>query len=80
MEPSAIEAEKQLTAENSRQNSVTMTAMSDADAKAESSETTTPVADGYPHGTRLAAIAISLMLSMFLVALDNVSRSLLGTQ
>lgn len=28
--------------------------------------------DEYPHGFRLAAIVISLMLGMFLVALDNV--------
>jgi hypothetical protein len=29
--------------------------------------------DEYPHGARLAALVISLMLGMFLVALDNVS-------
>ena len=28
--------------------------------------------DDYPHGSRLAAIFTSLMLAMFLVALDNV--------
>lgn len=28
----------------------------------------------YPYGTRLAVIVISLMLAMFLVALDNVSH------
>jgi hypothetical protein len=27
----------------------------------------------YPHGTRLAIIVVSLMLSTFLIALDNVS-------
>jgi hypothetical protein len=31
--------------------------------------------DGYPHGLRLAAIVMSLMLGTFLVALDNVSYS-----
>jgi hypothetical protein len=31
--------------------------------------------DEYPHGARLAAVVISLMLGMFLVALDNVSFS-----
>jgi hypothetical protein len=29
--------------------------------------------EDYPHGTRLAIIIVSLMLSTFLVALDNVS-------
>jgi hypothetical protein len=29
-------------------------------------------ADDYVHGTRLVALAASLMLGMFLVALDNV--------
>jgi hypothetical protein len=33
----------------------------------------TEAADEYPHGARLAAIVMSLMLGMFLVALDNVS-------
>jgi hypothetical protein len=32
-----------------------------------------PIADEHPHGARLAVIIISLMLGMFLVALDNVS-------
>ncbi|KAF2431298.1 hypothetical protein EJ08DRAFT_587576 [Tothia fuscella] len=35
-----------------------------------------PVADEYPHGYRLAVIVLSLMLGMFLVALDN---TILGT-
>lgn len=30
-------------------------------------------ASEYPHGSRLAIIVVSLMLSTFLVALDNVS-------
>jgi hypothetical protein len=34
---------------------------------------TTPATE-YPHGTRLVLIMISLMLSIFLVSLDNVSR------
>lgn len=41
-----------------------------------STEKTSPVADvddDYPHGARLAIIVLSLMLGMFLVALDNVS-------
>lgn len=31
-----------------------------------------PVVDEYVHGARLAVLAVSLMLGMFLVALDNV--------
>ncbi|KAL3431922.1 major facilitator superfamily-domain-containing protein [Aspergillus tetrazonus] len=44
-----------------------------------STEKTSPVADlddDYPHGARLAIIVLSLMLGMFLVALDN---TILGT-
>ncbi|CBF80597.1 hypothetical protein AN8459.2 [Aspergillus nidulans FGSC A4] len=44
-----------------------------------STEKTPPVADvddDYPHGARLAIIVLSLMLGMFLVALDN---TILGT-
>ncbi|KAL4757661.1 MDR family MFS transporter [Aspergillus foveolatus] len=44
-----------------------------------STEKTSPVVDvgdNYPHGARLAIIVLSLMLGMFLVALDN---TILGT-
>jgi hypothetical protein len=34
------------------------------------------ISDDYPHGFRLTAIVISLMLGTFLVALDNVSRTI----
>ncbi|KAL4995506.1 major facilitator superfamily domain-containing protein [Aspergillus recurvatus] len=47
--------------------------------EAASNEKTRPVSDigdGYPHGAHLAAIVVSLMLGMFLVALDN---TILGT-
>lgn len=30
--------------------------------------------DDYPHGFRLVILVISLMLAMFLIALDNVSH------
>ncbi|KAJ5318489.1 hypothetical protein N7476_004909 [Penicillium atrosanguineum] len=36
----------------------------------------TPADDEYPHGARMAAVVLSLMLGMFLVALDN---TILGT-
>ncbi|KAL2844118.1 major facilitator superfamily-domain-containing protein [Aspergillus pseudoustus] len=39
-------------------------------------ETDTPVPDEYPHGVRLVVLVVSLMLGMFLVALDN---TILGT-
>jgi hypothetical protein len=35
-------------------------------------ETVTPPAEEYIHGFRLVVLAVSLMLGMFLVALDNV--------
>jgi hypothetical protein len=42
------------------------------DTEVKGSEEIAPGAAEYPHGTRLAAIVVSLMLGMFLVALDNV--------
>ncbi|RAH81279.1 MFS general substrate transporter [Aspergillus japonicus CBS 114.51] len=44
--------------------------------KAQAIDIQDPNDDGYPHGTRLTAIVLSLMLGMFLVALDN---TILGT-
>jgi MFS transporter, DHA2 family, glioxin efflux transporter len=38
-------------------------------------EASIAISDDYPHGFRLTAIVISLMLGTFLVALDNVSRT-----
>jgi hypothetical protein len=37
-----------------------------------SKEDVTAIEDEYLHGTRLTALTTSLMLGMFLVALDNV--------
>lgn len=45
--------------------------------KQESDEATESMTETYPHGARLTAIASSLMLGMFLVALDNVSTYLI---
>lgn len=39
----------------------------------------TAITDDYAHGPRLAALVISLMLGMFLVALDNVGPMLADT-
>lgn len=54
------------------------TTMSDAkrdDSDLEPIELEKSATEEYPHGARLAALVVSLLLSMFLVALDNVSCS-----
>ena len=74
MDKQAINSEKQATAEDPPQTSSTLSSGSEPgsihlandDAKAHAT-------DDYPHGARLAAVVLSLMLGMFLVALDNVS-------
>jgi hypothetical protein len=48
-------------------------ANTDDSIDANSHDEKAPVDDEYPHGIRLAAVVFSLMLGMFLVALDNVS-------
>ncbi|KAJ9656120.1 hypothetical protein H2198_005176 [Neophaeococcomyces mojaviensis] len=72
-----IDSEKQTTSEGSPQISSTTATMSGPGATEDgNSEARIPVTEEYPHGARLAAIVISLMLGMFLVALDN---TILGT-
>lgn len=74
MDKKAINSKKKVTAENPPQASSTLVSGSESggihvandDAKAHAT-------DEYPHGARLAAVVLSLMLGMFLVALDNVS-------
>lgn len=46
------------------------------DADIISQDAMTIATEEYPYGARLAAIVFSLMLAMFLVALDNVSPPL----
>lgn len=76
-----IESEKQTATEGSPQISSTMVTMSGPGAtKDGNTEARIPVTEEYPHGARLAAIVISLMLGMFLVALDNVSYTFGDTQ
>ena len=53
---------------------VSMSQQNDADIT--SQDAMTSATEEYPHGARLAAIVLSLMLAMFLIALDNVSPSL----
>jgi len=70
-----IQLIKQRTAENPAHRSTLATTVpkskEDA-AEATNDETESSSADEYPHGARLTAIVVSLLLSMFLVALDNV--------
>lgn len=66
-----MDSEKQSTTETSpgQPSSVEM-----AGKETENGAGKDSVAEEYPHGTRLAAIVASLLLGMFLVALDNVSQ------
>lgn len=65
----------QAATEGSPHFSSPVEAMSESDAvKNEMLEAGAPGIDEYPHGARLTAIVVSLMLGMFLVALDNVSH------
>ncbi|KAL5336875.1 MFS general substrate transporter [Aspergillus crustosus] len=71
-------SEKQpTTAEDSPRDSNTLAPISESgDTDLKGAENDDPAANEYPRGTRLAAIVVSLMLGMFLVALDN---TILGT-
>ncbi|KAK3064268.1 hypothetical protein LTS18_008731 [Coniosporium uncinatum] len=74
-----VPPQQQLDAEDSsqRSSSTVANAKSKEDtADVENTEMDSHGADDYPHGARLTAIVISLLLSMFLVALDN---TILGT-
>lgn len=74
-----IEAEKHLPTEDSSQNSVPMAEISvpkEAATEIDKPEAADEIVEDYPQGARLAVIVISLMLGMFLVALDNVSNTL----
>ena len=76
-----IDSEKQTTTEDSPQiSSTTATTSGPGATKDGNTEARIPVTEEYPHGSRLAAIVISLMLGMFLVALDNVSYTFGDTQ
>jgi len=79
MATKSLHSEKQLDTEDSSQRSATMAATSEQKENAIDTgevDAKHPVAAIYPHGARLTAIVISLMLGMFLVALDNVSHLL----
>ncbi|KAL4883823.1 major facilitator superfamily-domain-containing protein [Aspergillus karnatakaensis] len=73
----ATDTEKQPTTEDSPRYSSTIATSSEPSvAEIKGSQEDTTAEDEYPHGTRLVAIVASLMLGMFLVALDN---TILGT-
>ncbi|KAL3464830.1 major facilitator superfamily domain-containing protein [Aspergillus heterothallicus] len=72
-----VEAEKQPVNEGPPSAMDTMTATSESDqTEVGKNETGSPAPDEYPHGARLVVLVVSLMLGMFLVALDN---TILGT-
>ncbi|KAL3440598.1 major facilitator superfamily-domain-containing protein [Aspergillus insuetus] len=73
----AIDGEKAPVAADTTPAASTGAAISESDeTEIGKAEATTPPADEYIHGFRLAVLAASLMLGMFLVALDN---TILGT-
>ncbi|KAJ5533855.1 Major facilitator superfamily domain general substrate transporter [Penicillium freii] len=73
----AINSEKQATPEDPPQTSSTLMSGSESGSiHIANDDAKSHATDDYPHGARLAAVVISLMLGMFLVALDN---TILGT-
>ncbi|KXG50017.1 Major facilitator superfamily domain, general substrate transporter [Penicillium griseofulvum] len=77
MEKQTIDSENQVTAEHPSRRSSTLVSSSDrSDVDLANHDAKAGVTDEYPHGARLAAVMLSLMLGMFLVALDN---TILGT-
>lgn len=74
-----MDAEKRAQPKSPPQSSPSPTMVSISqqdDADITSQDAMASATEEYPHGARLAAIVFSLMLAMFLVALDNVSPSL----
>lgn len=79
MDKQPIHSEKSAQAKSPPQSSPSPTIVSISpqdDADITSQDAMASATEEYPHGARLAAIVFSLMLAMFLVALDNVSPSL----
>lgn len=74
MDKQAINSEKQAMAEDPPQTSSTLVSGSESGGiHVANDEAKADATDEYPHGARLAAVVLSLMLGMFLIALDNVS-------
>ncbi|KAJ5199153.1 Major facilitator superfamily domain general substrate transporter [Penicillium cf. griseofulvum] len=77
MEKQTIFSENQaITEDPSRSSSTLMSSSERSDMDIDNHDAKAGVTDEYPHGARLAAVMLSLMLGMFLVALDN---TILGT-
>ncbi|OQE15365.1 hypothetical protein PENFLA_c032G05761 [Penicillium flavigenum] len=77
MDRQNTDSEKQATAEDPSQHLCTLVSTSEQRGMNVANHDAKPgAADEYPHGARLAAVVFSLMLGMFLVALDN---TILGT-
>ncbi|KAJ6086429.1 hypothetical protein N7467_005343 [Penicillium canescens] len=77
MDKQTIDSEQQAMAEDHPQRSCTLVSSSErGDRDVANHDAKARAADEYPHGARLAAVVFSLMLGMFLVALDN---TILGT-
>ncbi|KAJ6010258.1 hypothetical protein N7499_004340 [Penicillium canescens] len=78
MDKQTIDSEKHTMAEDHPRRSRTLLESSSegGDMDVASHDAKAQAADEYPHGARLAAVVLSLMLGMFLVALDN---TILGT-
>jgi hypothetical protein len=69
-----IGGEKVPGTEETTPTASTMAAISESDeTEVGKAETVTPPPEEYIHGFRLVVLTVSLMLGMFLVALDNVS-------
>ena len=68
-----------ITTQNSIQPSTPLATVGDEKVEntpgSNSADVGRPPSEEYPHGAQLTAIIVSVMLSMFLVALDNVSCS-----
>ena len=74
MDKQNADSEKQATAKDPSQRLCTLVSSSEQGGLDVAIHEAKPgAADEYPHGARLAAVVFSLMLGMFLVALDNVS-------
>ncbi|OGE47443.1 hypothetical protein PENARI_c044G07987 [Penicillium arizonense] len=77
MDKQTIDSEQQVMAEDHPRHSCTLVSSSErGDRDVANYDAKARAADEYPHGARLAAVVFSLMLGVFLVALDN---TILGT-
>jgi hypothetical protein len=79
MAPKEIDTEMQPAAQDSSRSLHTLDETSETKLSSPefvNMEAETPDQEEYSHGAQLTALVVSLMLGMFLVALDNVSCTL----